>query len=236
MALSNRIPNQFQKKSLELVNNLLELSSSIFFLVEPDMQHRGAVVSNAKADMEKEYTSKYGVMDPLNPARFNDSDLSVVTLDSQISPHILKQTLYYQEFMQPHNHRYVADIFFRNEGKIIAILSLLRDETLGNYTPAEITLLEKIQPFLEYSLNTVYLPQREQERSSVKDQYQFTDRELDVLELLISGANNKQIAAELNIGLATIKTHLHHIFQKTSVQSRSELVSKIVLELQQPLE
>lgn len=232
MTYANRIPNQFQKKGLEMINNLLEVSSAVFFLVDSGMQHRGTVLLNASAEIEKEYTSKYAAMDPLNPDRFDNSDIAVVTLDSQISPHILKQTLYYQEFMQPNKHRYVADMFFRNEGKIIAILSLLREESLGNYTDEEVALLKNVQPFMEYSLNTVYLPQRQQERSSITETYQLTDRELDVLELLISGSNNKQIAAELNIGLATIKTHLHHIFQKTGVQSRSELVSKIVLELQ----
>lgn len=232
MALTNQIPNQFQKKSLELINSLVQVSSSSFFLVEHGMQHRGTVVQDNKPDIDREYTTKYASMDPLNPEKFQDSDSVVVTLDSQIAPHMLKQTLYYQEFMQQYNHRYVADMFFRNEGQIVAILSLLREESLGNFTSQELTLLKKVQPFMEYSLNTVYLPQRDQERQSITERYQLTERELDVLELLISGANNKQIANELSIGLATTKTHLHHIFQKMEVSTRSELVSKVVLELQ----
>jgi hypothetical protein len=35
----------------------------------------------------------------------------VVTLDLQMSPYILKQAIYYQEFIVLNNHRYVADIF-----------------------------------------------------------------------------------------------------------------------------
>lgn len=233
MALTNDIPNQFQKKSLELINNLVQVSSSSFFLVDSGMHHHGTVVQDTKPDIDKDYTTKYASMDPLNPEKFHDSEVQVVTIDSQIAPHMLKQTLYYQEFMQRYNHRYVADMFFRNEGRIVAVLSLLREESLGNFTQPELELLKKVQPFMEYSLNTVYLPQRDKERETITQRYQLTDRELDVLELLISGANNKQIAKELNIGLATIKTHLHHIFQKMSVSTRSELVSKVVLELQQ---
>lgn len=232
MSASSLLPHQFQHQSLSLINSLLPVSNAVFFLVEPGMQHRGAVIFNGAQDMEKQYTQEYNAMDPLSPDRFRDKDTRVATLDSQIAPHLLKQSRYYQEFMLPHEHRFVADMFFRNQGDIVAILSVLRAESLGNFSDTELELLNNIQPFMEYSLNTVYLPRRHQERQSFEQQYQLTERELDVLELLISGANNKQIAAELNLGLATIKTHLHHIFQKTDVQSRAELVSRSLQLLQ----
>lgn len=231
MKNNNKIPNQFQSKSLEMINSLLPLSGAIFFLVEPDMQHRGVVLYNMKPDIEKEYTTHYSSLDPLNPARFSHSEDTLVTLDSQMAAHMLKQTLYYQEFMVPNNHRYVTDMFFRQEGRIIAVISMLREEALGKFLPDELMLLKKVQPFLEYSLNAVYMPQRNQERQSISEKYSLTERELDVLELLLSGTSNKQIAIELNLGLATIKTHLHHIFQKTNVQTRSELVSTVLLDL-----
>ncbi|MBN3560916.1 helix-turn-helix transcriptional regulator [Aliamphritea spongicola] len=232
MTASPLIPHQFQHQSLSLISSLLPVSNAVFFLVEPGMQHRGAVIFNGAQDMEKQYTQKYSTMDPLSPDRFRDKDTRVATLDSQIAPHLLKQSRYYQEFMLPNEHRYVADMFFRLEGTIVAILSILRAESLGNFTASELELLNSVQPFMEYSLNTVYLPRRQQERQGFHQQYQLTERELDVLELLMSGANNKQIATELNLGLATVKTHLHHIFQKTGVQSRAELVSRSLQLLQ----
>ncbi|GGK60242.1 helix-turn-helix transcriptional regulator [Amphritea balenae] len=232
MIADNKLPNEFQRKALELVNSLLQLSESVFFLVEPDMQHRGAVVFNRRSNIEKEYSASYGKMDPLNPERFHSSEERVVTLDSQMAPHLLKQTIYFQEFMVPNNHRYVADMFFRHQGQIIAVLTMLRKEELGDFSTTELTLLNNLQPFLEYSLQSVYLPQRGQERQSVSDKYGLTEREIDVVELLLSGVTNKEIAIELSLGLATVKTHLHHIFQKTEVQSRSELVAKVLRDLQ----
>lgn len=229
---TDNIPNEFQRKGLELVNQLLPLSESVFYLVEPDMSRRGVVVFNSNLDMDKQYDEKFSSLDPLNPERLSNRTDRVITLDSLISPHMLKKTIYFQEFLAKHNHRYVADMFFRQEGHIVAILSMLREESLGNYTEAELELLNNVQPFLEYSLNLVYLPQRQQQRTSVKDKYALTERELDVVELLLSGFSNKEVAEELNLGLATVKTHLHHIFQKTNVQSRSELVINILQDLQ----
>lgn len=225
---ASNFPNQFQRQSLKLVNELVDMTSSVFYLVAPDMRHRGVVLDNLNADVEKEYQSKFKHLDPLNPAKFNNTEDRVVTIDAQMSFAKLRQTIYYQDFMLAHNHRYVADMFFRFQGEIIAVLSMLRHESLGSFSAGELTLLCKVQPFLEYTLNTVYLPTRVRERQSIEEKYALTRRELDVLELIIAGASNKLIANELGLGLATVKTHLLHIFQKTGVSSRTELLSRIV--------
>lgn len=80
--------------------------------------------------------------------------------------------------MVPHNHRYVAEMFFRREGRIFAGLSVLREESLGDFSPEELELLRKVQPFVEYSLNAIYLPQRDQERHGIAEKYELTERKL----------------------------------------------------------
>ncbi|HET8927880.1 MAG TPA: response regulator transcription factor [Microbacterium sp.] len=53
----------------------------------------------------------------------------------------------------------------------------------------------------------------------------LTDRERDVLRLLDTGASNKEIARQLFVTEATVKTHLVHIFDKLGVDSRSRAVA-----------
>lgn len=48
-------------------------------------------------------------------------------------------------------------------------------------------------------------------------------REQEILQLVLKGLNNKRIANELDISVATVKTHLHNIFRKANVNSRFEL-------------
>ncbi|WP_417764824.1 response regulator transcription factor [Shewanella chilikensis] len=223
--------NPFQHETVALIERLVPLSGSAFFLVNPDMQHSSALLYNLAPDAERDYRTEYGALDPLSPERFADSDETVVTLDSRIAPHFLKQTLYYQNFMVPHNHRYVADMFFRREGRIIAGVTILREESMGNFLSQELELLRKVQPFIEFSLNESYLPQRDHQRQGVASKYDLTERELDVLECVLRGSTNKDIANQLSLGLATIKTHLHHIFRKTDVNVRSELVAKVMADL-----
>ncbi len=52
----------------------------------------------------------------------------------------------------------------------------------------------------------------------------LTAREREVLDLIVAGLLNKQIAGELNIGEVTIKTHRAHIMQKTQAESLAHLV------------
>lgn len=52
----------------------------------------------------------------------------------------------------------------------------------------------------------------------------LTPREREVLDLIVAGLLNKQIADELNIGEVTIKTHRVHIMQKTQAESLAHLV------------
>ena len=54
----------------------------------------------------------------------------------------------------------------------------------------------------------------------------LSDRELEVLRLMASGAANKQIASDLTISESTVKTHVTNIFQKLEVNHRTEAVTK----------
>ena len=53
-------------------------------------------------------------------------------------------------------------------------------------------------------------------------------REIEVLGVMATGAANKQIANELNIGQSTVKTHIVRIFNKLGVNGRTEAVAEAV--------
>jgi two-component system, NarL family, response regulator LiaR len=54
------------------------------------------------------------------------------------------------------------------------------------------------------------------------EDYGLTDREIEILRLLIEGLNNREIGEALTISRATVKFHLGSIFSKLAVSSRVE--------------
>lgn len=58
----------------------------------------------------------------------------------------------------------------------------------------------------------------EQARRSADE---LTDRENDVLRLVAAGATNTEIAADLGVSEATVKTHIGNIFSKLAVRDRA---------------
>jgi DNA-binding NarL/FixJ family response regulator len=50
-----------------------------------------------------------------------------------------------------------------------------------------------------------------------------TDREADVLRLVIGGLANKEIAAALRLSPRTVEKHVENLLRKTGARSRTEL-------------
>lgn len=59
------------------------------------------------------------------------------------------------------------------------------------------------------------------------EQRQFTERDLEVAQLLMAGKSNKQIALQLGISTRAVEQHLTHIYEKLWVCSRTEAVVKL---------
>ena len=77
-------------------------------------------------------------------------------------------------------------------------------------------LLGKNKPPIPFKLN------KEALRSSG-----ISDRENEVLHLIVEGKSNHDIATLLFVSISTVKTHNSNIFRKLDVQNRYELLSKI---------
>ncbi|KEQ54172.1 response regulator [Sphingobium chlorophenolicum] len=52
----------------------------------------------------------------------------------------------------------------------------------------------------------------------------LTDRELEIAGLIRAGLRNREIAGRCGLTEGTVKVHLHSIFQKLNIKSRSELI------------
>jgi DNA-binding CsgD family transcriptional regulator len=55
----------------------------------------------------------------------------------------------------------------------------------------------------------------------------LTDSELTVVNLIATGATNRDVAAELHLSTHTVKNHVHGAFAKLGISSRSQLAKLV---------
>lgn len=63
-----------------------------------------------------------------------------------------------------------------------------------------------------------------------KNSYDLSQREIDVIKLVIEGFSNQEIAANLKLSPDTIKSHIRRIMEKMGVNDRTQIAVKAVRE------
>ncbi len=58
--------------------------------------------------------------------------------------------------------------------------------------------------------------------------WSLTDREREVLELVVNGKQNKDIASELGLSVKTVEKHVGNLLSKAGAQTRTEVVGLLV--------
>jgi DNA-binding NarL/FixJ family response regulator len=69
------------------------------------------------------------------------------------------------------------------------------------------------------------IAQRLAERMGTEE---LTPREFDVLEQIVHGKSNKDIATELEISEATVKTHINNLLSKLAVTDRTQAATAAI--------
>jgi DNA-binding NarL/FixJ family response regulator len=102
---------------------------------------------------------------------------------------------------------------------------LLKNSPPSKITDAIIDLYHGGSPMSSVIARKViqaFRPVVEQNREMEK----LTNREREMLDLLAKGYRYKEIADQLSISFETVRTHIHNIYEKLHVQSRTEALNK----------
>lgn len=76
------------------------------------------------------------------------------------------------------------------------------------------------------SIATQVLKMFSQINTSQNEDYNLSEREKQVLQLLVDGYSYKMIASEMFISIDTVRSHIKKIYEKLHVNSKSEAVAK----------
>lgn len=196
---------------------ILEGSGTAFYEVDDNLNLNRFLLTGIPVDFHRQYVERMNQLDPLHPKHAAGKHFAMLSIATNqcVSP----DAATYRSFADQCGIVDMVEFFFRRNDKIVAGMSVswgpgcrIPDGTMN--------IAEKIHDYLEFNLvGRASLPSEEPAR------YGLTSRELEVVRLLCCGRTNREIGECLNIGLATVKTHLIHIFEKLGVETRSAVVA-----------
>jgi DNA-binding NarL/FixJ family response regulator len=79
-------------------------------------------------------------------------------------------------------------------------------------------------------LNELLVKTAEPGYTALKNVYNLSNREVEIIQTIASGLSNFEISEKLFISEKTVKAHVNHIFKKMKVKSRTQVIKKAVEE------
>ncbi len=142
--------------------------------------------------------------------------LAIVVEDTFI---IYFRDIYHTNMLKIHNRNVSEDIFHISLC-LIAIKYFLTNYQKGN---EEVAVIDIRNEKNETNDSVSNFEEDEYYFKRFMDKYGITQREGEILELLLQRKHNQEIANQLYLSLGTVKTHTHNIFIKLQVEKRSEV-------------
>lgn len=223
-------PLRFQHECLNLLSNMMDVSSAVAYMVDEHAKPICYETYRMQPAMHRDYLESYQKLDPLYPGHFQgEQEANIVRVTDLVPFHQRGDHAYCKDFLEAWQVKDNIELFFRVDGKLRAGASILINNPEQQFLSAEMKKLESLHRFIEFSLEQSLQAPRQLQFDQFCDQHQLTTKERMVAELVVQGLPNKKIAQLLCCGLATVKTHLQHIFAKLSVNSKAEVVSMLYM-------
>jgi DNA-binding CsgD family transcriptional regulator len=143
------------------------------------------------------------------------------TAVSEVMPHReLTRTEFFNDFLARDGLHWGINLHAFDAAQALGDLRIWRGRQGHEFEPRDKALLDLIEPAFIAALR------RSRARSiggAARAWAQLSPRERAVVRLVARGLTDKQIARELAIGVASVRTYLQRVFEKTGVQRRAGL-------------
>jgi len=222
---------------LKKLNNIIPFYAANFFLFEEDeSNNEETIIFNISDKALREYEEYYYKIDDIRKISFDNPQ--PIQSSELMNYEEWTNTEYFNDFLAKYNLYYSCGIDIHFGKKLLGTISLFREEKEPDFKLNDLIYLELIRKHSANQLSKLIEIKKlknikflDQNKMIIKcsNKYELTSREQEVLELIVSGKSNNEIAEELFISINTVKKHLTHIFKKTEVKNRTELTSVIML-------
>ena len=213
--------NDFSRNFITQVKRVLDIDAYVTYNIDNMHQTSNYYTEGVVKSSLNEYVNQKILFDPVGFQHFYDDLKTPVAL---LNHHCC--SLEYQDFLDRWQVTDTAELFFRKRnGQAIFGMSLVREGQHATLSEKEKNILESFyylsEQYFHHHMDAV-------DKDLLIQKYQLTKKEVRVVEELFNGLENQIIAERLSCSLATIKTHIQHIYQKTNVKNRQELFCRLL--------
>jgi DNA-binding CsgD family transcriptional regulator len=201
----------------------LQASAAIFYWVEGPAGMADIETEGLNPRFSEHYASQMINHDPLHVSKMAVSMQRVGQLDQLAGE--AAQARDYRRFLSHHGFVDVIDLLFWSLGKPVAGLGLLKGPADPPLSSTGIDTAFAMQRYVEINLRRHRRIVHQAARASLTRKFQLTTRENDVAALAAKGRTNAEIAAALDLGQPTVKTHLLNAMGKTGCTNRTQLAA-----------
>ncbi len=228
MAFSEVRKREFIDATFRLLSGALGASRLVFYSVDDNNNLHNFVCSRVPSDFLKLYIREMHAHDPLHVRQIKHEQSPVLKMNDAGRYAPESEVALYRQFLDVFQVSDTIELIFQRDSQIYAGICVMwtADDTMPS--EAQFHLADTLHPYISVNLKEVLPRSRAGEVKKANALLHLTQREAEVARLLCCGRTNADIAQCLGIGLATVKTHLIHIFDKAGVDNRAGLVSRMM--------
>ena len=210
-------PSESARQAIQFVRGVFNARTIAFYKVDGKMDAYDYTLHNVPADFHRLYIEHMSRFDPLHVHRLSGRNSLIGRFGTCASFKNENENPDYRAFFEKFGIVDSVEMLFRSNGKVYGGMSICWAAD-GASSVLQPGVIESVRDYLEFTLTPV------QARALPYEQYGLTRREKEVVEMLCCGQTNQDISMTLGMGIATVKTHLIHIYEKLGVENRSSAV------------
>lgn len=224
-----------RQQFLELLKMLIPYDSASFYLAGTgnDRLLRDPVTVNITMEKLKEY-DEYEDIDYTRWIFMSGKNMAYRETDLFTGPE-RESSRFYNEFYAQHGIHYSVQLSLAFHERFLGIVSLYRPKGEEDFTEKDVFILEQIKEHLAFRLyrdasadssaiseSAGAIPEGTEESASGR--FDLTNREMEILSLILKGLSNQDVAETLFISEHTVKKHVLNIYRKLHVRNRMQLL------------
>lgn len=222
--------NDMRKIVLASLEDLIPHQKSFFDLciTESNIPHFFYPLSlNIDSMNLDDYYDKYQQLD-YTTWMFNTNDPVVYRDSTWINDTTRENSVIYNSWMKPMGAYYSLGCTIVSNNIMYGSITIFRSKEAGDFSDDDLDILTIINRHLNKRFSLQYpkgLPKNGTNlEDGLREKYFLSQREDEVLKLIIKGASNAEIGKKLFISENTVKKHVNNIYSKIGVNTRTKLL------------